>query len=88
MHELPEGVNASEFVLASAKSRSWEEPDSDSSEYLLTYTHDITGSHDEVKTRTSSFYVVNARNMTCQAVVALPTRVPFGFHGTFYQSKL
>lgn len=87
VHNLPEGINSSEFVLASSKSRTAADSDSDSDEYLLTYTHDTTGSQAEVMSRNSSLYLVNVNDMSCQAEIPLPSRVPFGFHGTFYSTS-
>ncbi len=83
-HHLPEGINSSEFVLASSKLRTAADADSDSDEYLITFTHCITGSQADVVNRNSSLYLVKASDMSCQAEVSLPSRVPFGFHGTFY----
>ena len=80
-------MSPSEFVLASSKPRTAGDGDSDSDEYLLTFTHDITGSQAEVTSRNSSLYLVNASNMSCQARITLPSRVPFGFHGTFYNNS-
>lgn len=84
-HTLEPGVNSSEFVLASSRPRSWRDADSDEDVFLLSFTHNIEGSQEAVQSRNSSCYVVRARDMACQAVVSLPVRVPFGFHGTFYR---
>lgn len=48
--------------------------------------HVLAFVHDE-KTGESELRVVNARDMKVEAVVKLPSRVPYGFHGTFISSK-
>ncbi|CAN1249154.1 9-cis-epoxycarotenoid dioxygenase NCED2, chloroplastic [Linum perenne] len=48
--------------------------------YILTLVHD------EEKW-TSELRIVNAVNMELEASVKLPSRVPYGFHGTFIESK-
>lgn len=42
--------------------------------------------HDEV-TWQSELQIVNAVDLTLEATVTLPTRVPYGFHGTFVEAK-
>lgn len=59
-----------------AKSKSDAQGEDDG--YLLTFLHDE-------KTNKSSFAVFNAKTMSADpvAIVELPTRVPYGFHGIF-----
>ncbi|GLT75768.1 hypothetical protein SLA2020_474670 [Shorea laevis] len=39
------------------------------------------------KTGKSELQIVNAMNLQLEASVKLPSRVPYGFHGTFIDSK-
>lgn len=48
--------------------------------YVLTFMHNE-------KTSKSELLIVNAMNMKLEASVKLPSRVPYGFHGTFISSK-
>ncbi|KAG2260985.1 hypothetical protein Bca52824_068064 [Brassica carinata] len=42
--------------------------------------------HDEEK-ETSELQIINAVNLTLEATIKLPSRVPYGFHGTFVDSS-
>jgi 9-cis-epoxycarotenoid dioxygenase len=44
--------------------------------YILTFVHDEVAG-------TSELLVVNAADMRLEATIQLPSRVPYGFHGTF-----
>ncbi|KAG1348199.1 9-cis-epoxycarotenoid dioxygenase, chloroplastic [Cocos nucifera] len=48
--------------------------------YVLAFMHDETTSESEL-------LIVNAADMRLRASVKLPSRVPYGFHGTFINSK-
>ncbi|KAF3449942.1 hypothetical protein FNV43_RR06021 [Rhamnella rubrinervis] len=48
--------------------------------YILTFVHDE-------RTWKSELQIVNAMNLELEASVKLPSRVPYGFHGTFVDSK-
>ncbi|XVE52914.1 hypothetical protein DITRI_Ditri02bG0162600 [Diplodiscus trichospermus] len=48
--------------------------------YILAFVHDE-------KTWKSELQIVNAMNLQLEATVNLPSRVPYGFHGTFISSK-
>ncbi|KAK6132096.1 hypothetical protein DH2020_034162 [Rehmannia glutinosa] len=48
--------------------------------YILAFTHDE-------KTWKSELQIVNAMTMKLEATVKLPSRVPYGFHGTFISAK-
>ncbi|XP_062012726.1 9-cis-epoxycarotenoid dioxygenase NCED2, chloroplastic [Rosa rugosa] len=48
--------------------------------YILSFVHDE-------KTWKSELQIVNAMNLKLEATVTLPSRVPYGFHGTFIDSK-
>ncbi|KAK9269482.1 hypothetical protein L1049_001257 [Liquidambar formosana] len=48
--------------------------------YILTFVHDE-------KTWKSELQIVNAMNLKLEASVKLPSRVPYGFHGTFIDAK-
>ncbi|KAL1567278.1 9-cis-epoxycarotenoid dioxygenase nced1, chloroplastic [Salvia divinorum] len=58
-------------------------PTSDEEEddgYILAFVHDE-------KTWKSELQIVNAMTMKLEATVMLPSRVPYGFHGTFISAK-
>jgi 9-cis-epoxycarotenoid dioxygenase len=59
-------------------------PNSDSENeddgYILTFVHDE-------KEWKSELQIVNAVNMKLEASIQLPSRVPYGFHGTFIHSE-
>ena len=59
-----------------------DEGDGEDDGYLVTYLHD------EI-TKESSFLVMDARSPELEVVteIALPGRVPYGFHGTFLTAK-
>ncbi|KAJ4899945.1 hypothetical protein Rs2_13896 [Raphanus sativus] len=46
----------------------------------------FTHVHDEEK-ETSELQIINAVNLTLEATIKLPSRVPYGFHGTFVDSS-
>ncbi|KAJ1690506.1 hypothetical protein LUZ63_014661 [Rhynchospora breviuscula] len=48
--------------------------------YILSYIHDEQASK-------SYLVIINAADMRLEATVKLPSRVPYGFHGTFIDSK-
>lgn len=48
--------------------------------YILSYVHDEQASESEL-------LIINAADMRLEATVKLPSRVPYGFHGTFIESK-
>ncbi|CBI30914.3 unnamed protein product, partial [Vitis vinifera] len=48
--------------------------------YILAFVHDE-------KTWKSELHIVNAMNLQLEATVKLPSRVPYGFHGTFVNSE-
>ncbi|XP_077228056.1 9-cis-epoxycarotenoid dioxygenase NCED3, chloroplastic-like [Tasmannia lanceolata] len=48
--------------------------------YLLSFVHDE-------KSNESEFFIVNAINMQKEASVKLPSRVPYGIHGTFVSAE-
>lgn len=48
--------------------------------YILAFVHDE-------KTGKSELQIVNAMNLQLEASVKLPSRVPYGFHGTYIDSK-
>ncbi|KAE8677319.1 9-cis-epoxycarotenoid dioxygenase NCED2 [Hibiscus syriacus] len=48
--------------------------------YILAFVHNE-------KTWKSELQIVNAMNLHLEATVKLPSRVPYGFHGTFISSK-
>ncbi|KAJ4703874.1 9-cis-epoxycarotenoid-dioxygenase [Melia azedarach] len=48
--------------------------------YIIAFVHDE-------KTWKSELQIVNAMNLQLEASVKLPSRVPYGFHGTFVDSK-
>lgn len=48
--------------------------------YILAFVHDEKDCKSELQ-------IINAMNLKLEATVKLPTRVPYGFHGTFISSK-
>ncbi|OIW00653.1 hypothetical protein TanjilG_09134 [Lupinus angustifolius] len=48
--------------------------------YILAYVHDES-------TWESELQIVNAMDLKVEATVKLPSRVPYGFHGTFVEAK-
>ncbi|KAK8608067.1 hypothetical protein V6N13_023501 [Hibiscus sabdariffa] len=57
--------------------------DSESTEddgYILSFVHDE-------QTWTSELRILNAMNLQLEASIKLPSRVPYGFHGTFIEAK-
>jgi 9-cis-epoxycarotenoid dioxygenase len=48
--------------------------------YILTFVHDE-------KTCKSELQIVNAMDMEVEASIKMPSRVPYGFHGTFVDSR-
>ncbi|XP_057457380.1 9-cis-epoxycarotenoid dioxygenase NCED1, chloroplastic [Lotus japonicus] len=48
--------------------------------YILTFVHDE-------KEWKSELQIVNAMNLKLEATIQLPSRVPYGFHGTFIESE-
>ncbi|XP_065878533.1 9-cis-epoxycarotenoid dioxygenase NCED2, chloroplastic [Euphorbia lathyris] len=48
--------------------------------YILSFVHD------EKKWK-SELQIINAKNLELEATVKLPSRVPYGFHGTFIDAK-
>ncbi|KAM7270458.1 hypothetical protein ACFE04_029672 [Oxalis oulophora] len=48
--------------------------------YILAFVHDE-------ETCKSELQIVNAKNLEVEASIKLPSRVPYGFHGTFVEAK-
>ncbi|XP_073150555.1 9-cis-epoxycarotenoid dioxygenase NCED1, chloroplastic-like [Henckelia pumila] len=56
------------------------DPKSEDDGYILTFVHDE-------KAWKSELQIINAITMKLEASVKLPSRVPYGFHGTFINAK-
>ncbi|CAI0409722.1 unnamed protein product [Linum tenue] len=57
-----------------------DNPKSEDDGYILAFVHDE-------KAWKSELQIVNAVNLKVEAVVQLPSRVPYGFHGTFISAS-
>ncbi|XP_061338504.1 9-cis-epoxycarotenoid dioxygenase NCED2, chloroplastic-like [Gastrolobium bilobum] len=64
------------FFLPRGNCSEYEEDDG----YIMVFVHDEM-------TWKSELQIVNAVDMTVEATVELPSRVPYGFHGTFVEAK-
>ncbi|KAL7159334.1 hypothetical protein ABFS83_01G020300 [Erythranthe nasuta] len=73
-HEFPENTYCSGAAYVA---KSGEDADEDGG-WIITYVHNED-------TNTSQVYIVDAKNFTSEpvAIVTLPSRVPYGFHGAF-----
>ncbi|XP_008439625.1 9-cis-epoxycarotenoid dioxygenase NCED2, chloroplastic [Cucumis melo] len=65
------------FLPKDENSKAEEEEDEG---YILAFVHDE-------RTWKSEVQIVNAKDLKVEATIKLPSRVPYGFHGTFVQSN-
>lgn len=77
VYNLPEGCFAGEFAFApKSSSSSPSSGDGSDNGWLVAYVHNEVADKSEV-------HVVNAETMQLACRIALPVRVPYGFHSTF-----
>ncbi|KAK7284003.1 hypothetical protein RIF29_13754 [Crotalaria pallida] len=78
-HDYGEGRFGGEpFFLPKDNNDCGEEKEDEG--YIMAYVHDE-------RTWESELQIVNAADLRVEATVKLPSRVPYGFHGTFVEAK-
>ncbi|KAL5054958.1 hypothetical protein RYX36_035640 [Vicia faba] len=80
-HDYGEGRFGGEpFFLPTTSSGRCEYEKEEDEGYIMAFVHDERRCISELE-------IVNAVNMEVEATVKLPSRVPYGFHGTFVEAK-
>ncbi|KAK2437911.1 putative carotenoid cleavage dioxygenase 4, chloroplastic [Trifolium repens] len=80
MHKYGDGKYGGEpFFLPTGGCENEDENEEDEG-YIMAFVHDERRCKSELE-------IVNAVNMKVEATVKLPSRVPYGFHGTFVEAK-
>jgi carotenoid cleavage dioxygenase-like enzyme len=79
VHTPQDGMHCGEFVFVPRSNRN---PKDEDDGYLVSFCHNG-------KTNQSEFYIIDAKTMAENPVarVSLPQRVPWGFHGLWFDQK-
>jgi carotenoid cleavage dioxygenase-like enzyme len=72
---LPESHSMGEAIFA--PKTNWKDEDDG---YLMTFVYDE-------KNETSTFQILDAKDLTLTCTIDLPRRIPFGFHGTWIENE-
>ncbi|CAJ2677673.1 unnamed protein product [Trifolium pratense] len=81
IHKYGDGKYGGEpFFLPSGGCENENENEEEDEGYIMALVHDERRCKSELE-------IVNAVNMKVEATVKLPSRVPYGFHGTFVEAK-
>jgi carotenoid cleavage dioxygenase-like enzyme len=73
--KLDENFSMGEAIFA--PKTNWKDEDDG---YLMTFVYDE-------KNETSTFQILDAKDLTLTCTIDLPRRIPFGFHGTWIENK-
>ncbi|KAK2383999.1 putative carotenoid cleavage dioxygenase 4, chloroplastic [Trifolium repens] len=80
MHKYGDGKYGGEPFFLPTGGCENENEDEEDEGYIMAFVHDERRCKSELE-------IINAVNMKVEATVKLPSRVPYGFHGTFVEAK-